>query len=74
MSHKMQNMQNYLKIVQIHDYSCLNRIERHQINGQLPLHVHMHLTVPLGNGSMGMGAPVAQDVISHKALKMQQNG
>ena len=25
-------------------------------------------------GLMGMGAPVAYDVISHRALKIQQNG
>ena len=32
-----------LKIMKICDYSCLNGLERNQINGQLPLHVHMHL-------------------------------
>ena len=32
--------------MKIPDYSYLNRLERNQIDGQLPLHVHMHLTVP----------------------------
>ena len=35
-------------------------------------HVHMHLCRPQCNDYMGVGAPMAHDVSSHRALKIQQ--
>ena len=64
----MSNMLFLLEILQIHYKPFIKWLIMMQRNGYIPPHVHMHLCRPHLSDSKGVGAPVAQDVFSHRAL------